>query len=205
MSNPSPSSTVESKCDKELTLFSPCHKNNNNNNKNKKNKNPHQNLPEQSVLQTWNFEQRFNSQICFRSSRMLPTSHKWEIFGAWWQSLQLYLMWVAALGWWRGTTSEDLFTTSHELLCDVVIIIMAAVPCLLVIYFTQLNLCLRWGLLGGGGDGNCSLFLVSCLVSIFIQVLSKRVRWCNHKISFSAFLLVYAGARILDLFNVVLS
>ena len=55
LSNSSPSSTVQSKSDKELTLCSPCH------NKNK-NKNPHQNLPEQSVLQTWNFHPRLNSQ-----------------------------------------------------------------------------------------------------------------------------------------------
>ena len=53
----SPTSTIQSKSDKELTLFSPFHKNNN---KNKKN--PHQNLPEQSVLQAWNLEQRLNLQ-----------------------------------------------------------------------------------------------------------------------------------------------
>ena len=57
LSNSSPSSTAQSKSDKELTLFSPCHNNNN-----KKKKNPHQNLPERSVLQTWNLEHRLNSQ-----------------------------------------------------------------------------------------------------------------------------------------------
>ena len=46
--------------DKELTLFSPCH--NKNNNKKKKNKNPHQNLPNLSVLKTWNLEHRLNLQ-----------------------------------------------------------------------------------------------------------------------------------------------
>ena len=55
LSNSSPSSTVQSKLDKELTLFSPCHKN-------KKRKKKKKNLPEQSVLQTWNFVQRLNSQ-----------------------------------------------------------------------------------------------------------------------------------------------
>ena len=35
-------------------------KNNNNNKKKKNKKNPHQNLPEKSVLQTWNLEQRLN-------------------------------------------------------------------------------------------------------------------------------------------------
>ena len=52
-----------SQSDKELTLFSPCHKNKNNKNKNNKNKNnPHQNPPEGSVLQTGNLEHRLNSQ-----------------------------------------------------------------------------------------------------------------------------------------------
>ena len=46
LSNSSPSSSVQSKSDKALTLFFPCHK------KKKNKKNPHQNLPEQSVLQT---------------------------------------------------------------------------------------------------------------------------------------------------------
>ena len=59
LSNSSPSSTTQSKSEKELTLFSPCHKNKN---KKKKNKNPHQNLPERGVLQTWNLELRLNSQ-----------------------------------------------------------------------------------------------------------------------------------------------
>ena len=62
LSNSSPSSTAQSKSDKELTLFSPCHNNNNKNNNKKKKKNPHQNLPERSVLQTWNLEHRLNSQ-----------------------------------------------------------------------------------------------------------------------------------------------
>ena len=53
LSNSSPSSTVQSKSDKELTLFSPSHNNNKKNKNNKKNrKNPHKNQPERSVLQT---------------------------------------------------------------------------------------------------------------------------------------------------------
>ena len=47
---------LQSKLNKELTLFSPRH------NKNNNNKNPHQNLPEEFVLHTWNLEQRLNSQ-----------------------------------------------------------------------------------------------------------------------------------------------
>ena len=50
-SNSSPSSTVQSKLDKELTLFSPYHKNNN--------KNPHQNLPVRYAAGQWKAD-RFN-------------------------------------------------------------------------------------------------------------------------------------------------
>ena len=46
-------SSVQVKSDKELTLFSPRHNNKNN---------PHQNLPQGSILKTWNLAHRLNSQ-----------------------------------------------------------------------------------------------------------------------------------------------
>ena len=67
---------LKTSCDKELTLFSPCH--NNNNNKNNNNKKKNQNLSEWGVLEVWHLAHRLYIQFKDQHQNFKSESGVWH-------------------------------------------------------------------------------------------------------------------------------